>query len=126
MRIRAHPILDSELQIPVFDGQMIALANECYEDTGVVLTGYGKPDCIGVPLYRQARAIRSVTEATVLMQPFWLRHCSLVTGSRAMSLPSRAQRQTVWMNPCAFHRSRSRHEERTSHVKLLLSSLVVY
>src|SRR5512132_3574308 len=112
MRIRAHPILDSELQIPVFDGQMIALANEGYEDTNLVFARYGKANCIRVPLHRQARAIRSVTQAAVLVQSFWLRHYPLVTRSRAMSYPSRAQRQTRRMNPCAFHRSRSRHEKR--------------
>lgn len=88
MRIRARTIPDPELQIPMFDGQMIALANKRYEDTGLVFTRYGKPNCIGGPLSRQARAIRSVTEAAVLMQPFRLRHYPLVTRRRAMSLPS--------------------------------------
>jgi hypothetical protein len=79
--------MDLEFQIAVFDGQMIALADERYQDARVVFTGDRKTDGIGVPLDRQARAVRGISQAAVLMKSFWFGGHAFVARSGAVSLP---------------------------------------
>jgi hypothetical protein len=92
MGICALPIMDSELQIPMRGWKVIPFTRVRYEYACFVLASHRESDCIGIPVRRQARAVRRVPQAAALLEHLRFRRDPFVTRGCAVPIPSRAQR----------------------------------
>jgi hypothetical protein len=92
MRICTLPTREPELQIAVRGWKVIAFTRVRHEYACFVLASYRESDRIGIAVRRQAWTARRVPQAAFLLEPLRFRRYSFVARSRAMPLPSRAQR----------------------------------